>query len=54
MFPSWRSPLLKSSTNIDFNENKDVEVAENKDVVVVDVTFRCLATGDPALPRPNR
>jgi hypothetical protein len=33
--------VLKSSTNIDFNENKDVEVAENKDVVVVDVTFRC-------------
>ena len=32
--------VLKSSTNIDFNENKDV--------VVVDVTFRCLATGDPA------
>jgi hypothetical protein len=29
--------VLKSSTNIDFNENKDV--------VVVDVTFRCLATG---------
>ena len=46
--------VLKSSTNIDFNENKDVEVAENKDVVVVDVTFRCLATGDPELPRPNR
>jgi hypothetical protein len=37
--------VLKSSTNIDFNENKDVVVAENKDVVVVDVTFRCLATG---------
>jgi hypothetical protein len=27
--------VLKSSTNIDFNENKDV----------VDVTFRCLAAG---------
>ena len=37
--------VLKSSTNINFNENKDVVVAENKDVVVVDVTFRCLATG---------
>jgi len=37
--------VLKSSTNIDFNENKDVVVAENKDVVVVDLTFRCLATG---------
>jgi hypothetical protein len=36
--------VLKSSTNIDFNE-KDVVVAENKDVVVVDVTFRYLATG---------
>ena len=54
--------VLKSSTNVDFNENKDVVVAENedavvaenKDVVVVDVTFRCLATGDPELPRPNR
>ena len=46
--------VLKSSTNVDFNENKDVVVAENKDVVVVDVTFRCLAKGDPELPRPNR
>jgi hypothetical protein len=46
--------VLKSSTNVDFNETKDVVVAENKDVVIVDVTFRCLATGDPELPRPNR
>ena len=54
--------VLKSSTNVDFNENKgvavaeneDARVAENKDVVVVDVTFRCLATGDPELLRPNR
>ena len=45
--------VLKSSTNVDFNENKDVVVAENKDVVIVDVTFRCLATGDPELSRPN-
>ena len=36
--------VLKSSTNIDFNENKDV----------VDVTFRCLTAGDPALRRPVR
>ena len=41
--------VLKSSTNIDFNENKDVA----KDVVVVDVTFRCLAAGDPELATPN-
>jgi hypothetical protein len=54
--------VLKSSTNVDFNENKgvtvaeneDARVAENKDVVVVDVTFRCLAAGDPELLRPNR
>ena len=31
--------VLKSSTNIDFNENKDV----------IDVTFRCLATGEPSV-----
>jgi hypothetical protein len=35
--------VLKSSTNIDFNENKDV----------VDVTFRCFAADDPELPRSN-
>ena len=46
--------VLKSSTNVDFNENKDVAVAENKDVVIVDVTLRCLGTGDPELLRPNR
>ena len=46
--------VLKSSTDIDFNENQDVVVADNKDAVIVDVTFRCLATGDPELPRSNR
>jgi hypothetical protein len=39
--------VLKSRSNIDLNENNDIE----KDAV--DVTFRCLAAGDPELHRPN-
>jgi hypothetical protein len=39
--------VLKSSGNIDLNENNDI-VND-----VVDVTFRCLAAGDPELHRPN-
>jgi hypothetical protein len=39
--------VLKSRSNIDLNENNDIE----KDAV--DVTFRCLAAGDPELRRPN-
>jgi hypothetical protein len=43
--------VLKSSNNIELNENK---VTETKDIVgdVIDMTFRCLAAGDPAR-RPN-
>ena len=41
--------VLKSSSNIDLNENN--EIAKDKDVV--DLTFRCLAAGDPELARPN-
>ena len=47
---SKRLLVLKSSSNIDLNENN--EIAKDKDVV--DLTFRCLATGDPELTRPNR
>jgi hypothetical protein len=39
--------VLKSSNNIELNENKDI-VSD-----ITDVTFRCLAAGDPELPRPN-
>src|SRR4249920_1325180 len=39
--------VLKSSNNIELNENKDV-VSD-----ITDVTFRCLAAGDSALRRPN-
>jgi hypothetical protein len=39
--------VLKSSNNIELNENKDI-VSD-----ITDVTFRCLAAGDPALPRSN-
>jgi hypothetical protein len=42
--------VLKSSSNIDLNENN--EIANDKDVI--DVTFRCLAPSDPELRRPNR
>lgn len=38
--------VLKSSNNFEFNENKDIETD------TIDVTFRCLAAGDPALRRP--
>src|SRR4249920_3923051 len=39
--------VLKSSNDIELNENKDV-VSD-----ITDVTFRCLAAGDSALRRPN-
>jgi hypothetical protein len=39
--------VLKSSNNIELNENNDI-VSD-----ITDVTFRCLAAGDPELPRPN-
>ena len=39
--------VLKSSNNFELNENKDIESD------IIDVTFRCLAAGDPALHRPN-
>ncbi|MGH6825829.1 hypothetical protein [Methyloceanibacter sp.] len=44
--------VLKSSNNIELNENK---VTETNDIQsdIIDVTFRCLAAGDPALRRPN-
>jgi hypothetical protein len=42
--------VLKSSSNIDLNENN--EIANDKDVI--DVTFRCLAASDPELRRPSR
>jgi hypothetical protein len=38
--------VLKSSNNFELNENKDIETD------TIDVTFRCLAAGDPALRRP--
>ena len=43
--------VLKSSSNIELNENK---VTETKDIAndTIDVTFRCVAAADPAL-RPN-
>ena len=41
--------VLKSSSNIELNENN--EIAKDKDVV--DLTFRCLAAGDPELARRN-
>jgi hypothetical protein len=39
--------VLKSSNNFELNENNDI----GSDII--DVTFRCLAAGDPALHRPN-
>ena len=44
--------VLKSSNNIELNQNKE---NETKDIEsdIIDVTFRCLAAGDPALRRPN-
>ena len=44
--------VLKSSNDIELHENK---VTETKDIEsdIIDVTFRCLAAGDPALRRPN-
>jgi hypothetical protein len=38
--------VLKSSNDFELNENKDIETD------TIDVTFRCLAAGDPALRRP--
>jgi hypothetical protein len=38
--------VLKSSNSFELNENKDIESDS------IDVTFRCLAAGDPALRRP--
>ena len=38
--------VLKSSNNFELNENKDIETD------TIDVTFRCLAAGDPSLRRP--
>jgi hypothetical protein len=38
--------VLKSSSDFELNENRDVETNN------IDVTFRCLAAGDPALRRP--
>ena len=46
---SKRLLVLKSSSNIDLSENN--EIAKDKDVV--DLTFRCLAAGDPELARRN-
>jgi hypothetical protein len=42
--------VLKSSSDIELKEN---QVTETKDIVsdIMDVTFRCLAAGDPALGR---
>jgi hypothetical protein len=37
--------VLRSSNNFELNENKDIETD------TIDVTFRCLASGDPALRR---
>ena len=39
--------VLKSSNNFELNENKDIESD------IIDVTFRCLAAGDPAPHRLN-
>ena len=38
--------VLKSSNDFELNENKDIETD------TIDVTFRCVAVGDPALRRP--
>ena len=38
--------VLKSSNDFELNENKDIETD------TIDVTFRCLAAGDPSLRRP--
>jgi hypothetical protein len=38
--------VLRSSNNFELNENKDIETD------TIEVTFRCLSAGDPALRRP--
>lgn len=46
---SKRLLVLKTSSNIELDEKN--ETAKDKDVI--EVTFRCLAAGDPELHRPN-